>query len=215
MLSGQSNTSFYLGVLDALAWAKNTLWVRPCLSVAISLGRRWTTWPGSLLRNSGKRGRIVGMYCRAAVTSDRIGATVAWRQYCATVRTEVTVGTQWPRITSEQQWPKDIARTRCYSTMTSDDSVTMTHEMWREEHLKNISVLERVNLSNLVLLAGCSSTIGFRCLLCKPCYSLSSLMLWRWRQYIASKRRKHVPLLLFGFTLFSPAGWGTGREKVE
>jgi hypothetical protein len=51
-----------------------------------------------------------------------------------------------------QQWPKNISGTHCYSTMTSDDSATMTCVMWHEKHLFNVRVLKRVQLSNLVIL---------------------------------------------------------------
>jgi hypothetical protein len=41
----------------------------------------------------------------------------------------------------------------CCSTITSDNiSATMTHVMWREEHLWNITVLQRVNISSFVVL---------------------------------------------------------------
>jgi hypothetical protein len=46
----------FLGILQALARARNTLWARPCmlvcLPVAFFLGGRQPVWPGSLLRNS-------------------------------------------------------------------------------------------------------------------------------------------------------------------
>jgi hypothetical protein len=51
-----------------------------------------------------------------------------------------------------QQWdrPKVIAESHC-ETMTWDRiSATTAYVMWREEHLWNVTVLQRVNLYKLV-----------------------------------------------------------------
>jgi hypothetical protein len=37
-----------------------------------------------------------------------------------------------------------------YDATTSDQSVTMTYVMWHEEHLWNVSIVQRVHLSSLV-----------------------------------------------------------------
>jgi hypothetical protein len=70
----------FLGVLHALAWAKNTLWDRPCLSVCrvLSTGVGNLHDRESLLCNNGNpRLPLVKHYC-ATVTSDHIGATVIY-----------------------------------------------------------------------------------------------------------------------------------------
>jgi hypothetical protein len=36
------------------------------------------------------------------------------------------------------------------AAMTLDHSATMTYVMWHQEHLWNVSILQRVHLSNLV-----------------------------------------------------------------
>jgi hypothetical protein len=71
----------FLGFLHALAWAKNTLRARPCLSVclsvAFSLGGRQPTWPGLIVA--------------------QIGTEVPLLEH--------SLVQQWPWITLVQQWP--------------------------------------------------------------------------------------------------------------
>jgi hypothetical protein len=51
-----------------------------------------------------------------------------------------------------QQRRKDSARTHCCSTTASNHTgATMIHMTWREKHLWNINLLQRVHLFNLVL----------------------------------------------------------------
>jgi hypothetical protein len=71
------------------------------------------------------------------MTGDRCGVTVVTpggpivRTHCSVT---ITSDTRVLELSKAQQWP-------------SDRSATMK---WREEHLWNVSVLQRVSLSNLV-----------------------------------------------------------------
>lgn len=70
----------FSGVLHALEWSKNILWAHPRPSVCRVL--LWG-WSGSLLRNNGSRGRIVGTHSCATVTSNHVSAAIikvhCWR----------------------------------------------------------------------------------------------------------------------------------------
>jgi hypothetical protein len=111
-----------LGVIHSVAWAKNTLWACPRLSICC-------VFPMGL-------GNM----------HDRFSAH-QWAQR--------QIDARWPQITLVQGWPKDHT------------SATMTYVIWREEHLWNVGVLQRVYPSSLVILL-CPTT-GLR-----------------WTQYVAN-----------------------------
>jgi hypothetical protein len=58
-------------------------------------------------------------------------------------------------MTSDHIFCKNDPQTlleHCCSTMTDEISATMTYVMWFEEHLWDVSVLERVHISKLILI---------------------------------------------------------------
>jgi hypothetical protein len=66
-------------------------------------------------------------------------------EHCTTtVETQVIVATRMNNITSAQL-PNEVAGKHC-STVISDDPASTTCVMWCEEHLWNVSVLQRVHL---------------------------------------------------------------------
>jgi hypothetical protein len=106
------------------------------MSVMVFLGGRQPAWPGSLLFNNGNHGTIVGRNRCAAM------GVVPLLEY---------VEQQWPRITlcNSDLW----TLLTLLLAVTSEDSATMFYLMWHEEHLWDVSVLQRVYLSSLVILS--------------------------------------------------------------
>jgi hypothetical protein len=129
-----------LCVLDAVAWAKNILWVHSCLSACrVSL----SNWTG---------GSIVATHFCAAMgfRVPHCLATIGPWMTLVQGRPLVIVGRHCCATVARDQIRERITQD---ATMPSDHiSVTTTYFRWREEHLRNVSVLQRVHLSRLILL---------------------------------------------------------------
>jgi hypothetical protein len=124
-------------VLHALTWAKNTVWIRPSLSVCrVFLGSRQISWPDV----------IVGTYCcdygktyhcwLITVASDHIIATMTLNNIIAFV------------VPFKYEWSKSTFPLSLHQRLLTSSPV-----MWLEEHLWNFSVLQRVHICSLVILS--------------------------------------------------------------
>jgi hypothetical protein len=125
-----------LGVLHSLPWAKNTLWAHPCLSVCLS---RFSTDIGSLYDWGG------GCHCCS---------TMGWGCWYLLLCNNSTQ--EFPLLCNTgtsshfvQERPK-VTVGICARMTLDHINATTTYMMWCEEHLWNVSVLQRVHLSNLI-----------------------------------------------------------------
>jgi hypothetical protein len=133
----QSLVFSFLGVLHTLPWAKKTLLAWPFLSVC------------PIFCNNG----AWGPRCCTTIGSKDCNCCTAMGTWITLVQeqhkiiVEDIIVQQWPGITFMQGWPK----TQQWPQITRVHNSTMTYVLWCEEHLWNVSVLQRIHLSNLVI----------------------------------------------------------------
>lgn len=148
----------FLDFLHTVAWAKNSLWACPHLSVCRVFCARQATCMimGPWLRY------LWGLYPGGnpkVIPPRLVPSGIFYLTTCPVVHLFLVLAT-WPEhpcvviilvATAVHEWNKGIVGTHCSAEMVLDHIIaTVTCVMWHWEHVRNVSVLQSARLYKLI-----------------------------------------------------------------